>query len=184
MILKKELNLFIESLPNVKNYEIGTKSNFDFNHFFAKFIQQILSNNTLINTSHIEQIMEKIEEQQSFSKAPKFEKPKENSSPGPAKYLNNVYDTENIKERINALTGNNRFNTKLFINKKGPQLHEEKLKKPKNPILFLSKWLNRESLTNDLHQKYQDTKTKRENLEIKYYQQEKKKVKIFLMRNI
>jgi hypothetical protein len=130
-VKKKELNLFIESLPNVKNYEIGTKSNFDFNHFFAKFIQQILSNNTLINTSHIEQIMEKIEEQQSFSKAPKFEKPKENSSPGPAKYLNNVYDTENIKERINALTGNNRFNTKLFINKKGPQLHEEKLKKPK-----------------------------------------------------
>ena len=47
--------------------------------------------------------------------------------------------------------------------------------KPKNPILFLSKWLNRESLTNDLHQKYQDTKTKRENLQIKYYQQEKQK---------
>jgi hypothetical protein len=132
----KELNTFMKSLPNLKNYEIGTKSNFDFNHFFAKFVQNILSTNSLVSTYHIEQITEKIEEQPSFAKAPKFEKEKESSSPGPAKYLNNIYDTENIKERINALTGNNRFNTKLFINKKGPQLHEEKLKKPKREDPF------------------------------------------------
>ena len=131
----KELNTFMKSLPNLKNYEIGTKSNFDFNHFFAKFVQNILSTN-LVSTYHIEQIMEKIEEQPSFAKAPKFEKEKESSSPGPAKYLNNIYDTENIKERIKALTGNNRFNTKLFINKKGPQLHQEKVKKPKREDPF------------------------------------------------
>ena len=132
----KELNKFIESVPNIKHYEIGTKSNFDFNHFFAKFVQNILSTNDLITPTNIEQIIEKIEEQPSFSKAPKFEKEKESSSPGPAKYLNNIYDTENIKERINALTGNNRFNTKLFINKKGPQLHEEKIKKNKKEDPF------------------------------------------------
>ena len=123
-----EFNSFIESLPNVKNYEIGTKSNFDFNHFFSKFVKTILSNNNSVSPSHIEQIIEKIEEQPNFAKAPKFEKEKESVSPGPAKYLNNIYDTNNLKERINALTGNNRFNTKLFINKKGPQLHQEKIK--------------------------------------------------------
>ena len=47
--------------------------------------------------------------------------------------------------------------------------------KPKNPILFLSKWLNRESLSKELKDKYQDHKTKIENLQIKYYQQEKQK---------
>ena len=47
--------------------------------------------------------------------------------------------------------------------------------KPKNPILFLSKWLSRESLSKELAQKYQDNKTKCENLQIKYYQQEKQK---------
>ena len=124
----KELNKFIESLPNVKNYEIGTKSNFDFNHFFSKFVKTILSTNNSISSYHIDQIIEKIEEQPSFAKAPKFEKEKESASPGPAKYVNNIYDTDNMKERIDALTGSNRFNTKLFINKKGPQLHEEKIR--------------------------------------------------------
>ena len=47
--------------------------------------------------------------------------------------------------------------------------------KPKNPILLLSKWLNRESLTKDLQQKYKDSKIQRDNLEIKYFQQEKQK---------
>ena len=47
--------------------------------------------------------------------------------------------------------------------------------KPKNPILFLSKWLNRESLTKDIQQKYKDSKIQRDNLEIKYFQQEKQK---------
>ena len=47
--------------------------------------------------------------------------------------------------------------------------------KPKNPILFLSKWLNRESLTKELEQKYKDSKIQRDKLEIKYYQQEKQK---------
>ena len=56
----KELNTFIESLPNVKNYEIGTKSNFDFNLFFSKFVKTILSTNTLITPNLIEQIMDKI----------------------------------------------------------------------------------------------------------------------------
>ena len=124
----KELNSFMESLPNVKNYEIGSKSNFDFSHFFSKFVKNILSTNNSVSSYHIEQIIEKIEEQPSFGKAPKFEKEKESASPGPAKYVNNIYDTDNMKERINALTGNNRFNTKLFINKKGPQLHEERIK--------------------------------------------------------
>ena len=47
--------------------------------------------------------------------------------------------------------------------------------KPKNPILFLSKWLNRESLTKELEQKYKDSKIQRDKLEIKYYQKEKQK---------
>ena len=54
----KELNNFIETLPNVKHYEIGTKSNFDFNHFFSKFVQNILSTNNLITKTNIEQIMD------------------------------------------------------------------------------------------------------------------------------
>ena len=121
----KEFNSFVESLTTVKQYEIGTKSNFDFNHFFSEFVNYVLSYQGIASKNNIEQIMEKIEEKQNFSKAPKFEKEKETISPGPAKYLNNIYDTENMEERIEALTGNKRFNTKLFINKKGPQLHEE-----------------------------------------------------------
>lgn len=121
----KEFNSFMESLSNVKHYEIGAKSNFDFIHFFSDFVNYILNFHEVASKNHIEQIMEKIEEKQNFSKAPKFEKQRENASPGPAKYLNNVYDTENMEERINALTGNKRFISKLFINKKGPQLHKE-----------------------------------------------------------
>ena len=47
--------------------------------------------------------------------------------------------------------------------------------KPKNPTLFLSKWLSRESLSKELAQTYKDNKIRRENLEIKYYQQNKQK---------
>ena len=121
----KEFNTFMGSLTTVKQYEIGTKSNFDFNHFFSELINYILTYQGIASKSNIVQIIEKIEQKQNFSKAPKFAKEKESISPGPAKYLNNIYDTENIEERIEALTGNRRFNTKLFINKKGPQLHEE-----------------------------------------------------------
>jgi hypothetical protein len=123
----KELNSFMDSFANVKQYEIGIKSNFDFNHFFSEFANYTLTYQGVVSKSHINQIMEKIEQKQNFSKAPKFEKPQESISPGPAKYLNNIYDTENMQERIEALTGNKRFNTKLFINKKGPQLHEENI---------------------------------------------------------
>ena len=121
----KEFNTFVESLPNPKQYELSVKSNFDFNHFFSEFIKYVLGKQGIVSKKNIKQIMEKIEEKQNFSKAPKFEKEKESVSPGPAKYINNIYDTENIEERIEALTGNKRFNTKLFINKKGPQLRQE-----------------------------------------------------------
>ena len=123
----KDFNSFMESLPNVNHYEIGTKSNFDFNKFFSEFVKYILNYQNIVSKNHLEQIVERIEQKQNFSKAPKFEKQRESASPGPAKYLNNIYDTENLKERIEALTGNKRFNTKLFINKKGPQLHEENM---------------------------------------------------------
>ena len=123
----RELNSFMESFVTVKQYEIGIKSNFDFNHFFSEFVNYTLTYQGVVSKSHINQIMERIEQKQNFSKAPKFEKPQESISPGPAKYLNNIYDTENMEERIEALTGNKRFNTKLFINKKGPQLHEENI---------------------------------------------------------
>ena len=45
--------------------------------------------------------------------------------------------------------------------------------KPKNPILFLSKWLSRESKAKELEKKYKENKLKKENLELKYYQIEK-----------
>jgi len=121
----KEFNSFVDSLENAKIYELSVKSNFDFNHFFSELVKYLLNYQGLCSKSNIEQIMEKIEEKQNFSKAPKFEKERENASPGPAKYINNIYDTENMEERIEVLTGDKRFNTKLFVNKKGPQLHKE-----------------------------------------------------------
>ena len=60
----------------------------------------------------------------------------------------------------------------LTINRGFTELYRTK---PKNPILFLSKWLLRESLSKELEQKYKDNKIKKENLEIKYYQKEKQK---------
>ena len=60
----------------------------------------------------------------------------------------------------------------LTINRGFTELYRTK---PKNPILFLSKWLSRESLSNELQQQYKDNKIKKENLEIKYFQKEKQK---------
>ena len=68
----------------------------------------------------------------------------------------------------------------LTINRAFTELYRTK---PKNPILFLSKWLSRESLSKELQQKYKDNKIKKENLEIKYYQKEKQKY-ILEQRNI
>ena len=58
----------------------------------------------------------------------------------------------------------------LTINRGFTELYRTK---PKNPIIFLSKWLSRESLAKELEQRYKDNKIKRENLEIKYYQMQK-----------
>ena len=44
---------------------------------------------------------------------------------------------------------------------------------PDNPILFLSKWLSKESKALELERKYKDNKIKRENLQLKYFQKEK-----------
>ena len=60
----------------------------------------------------------------------------------------------------------------LTINRGFTELYRVK---PENPILFLSKWLTRESRAKELEQKYKDNKIKRENLKIKYYQKEKQK---------
>ena len=37
----KDFNSFIESVPKINHYEIGTKSNFDFNKFFSELINNI-----------------------------------------------------------------------------------------------------------------------------------------------
>ena len=121
----KEFNSFVSTLIKAKQFEFSNKSNFDFNHFFSELIGYTLEYQGIVSKKNIEQIEEKIEEKQNFSKAPKFERERESASPGPGKYLNNIYDTENMEERIEALTGDKRFNTKLFVNKKGPQLHED-----------------------------------------------------------
>ena len=121
----KEFNSFVSTLIKAKQFEFSNKSNFDFNHFFSELISYTLEYQGIVSKKNIEQIEEKIEEKQNFSKAPKFERERESASPGPGKYLNNIYDTENMEERIEALTGDKRFNTKLFVNKKGPQLHED-----------------------------------------------------------
>ena len=121
----KEFNSFVSTLLKSKQFEFSNKSNFDFNHFFSELIGYTLDYQGIVSKKNIEQIEEKIEEKQNFSKAPKYERERESASPGPGKYLNNIYDTENMEERIEVLTGDKRFNTKLFVNKKGPQLHEE-----------------------------------------------------------
>ena len=95
----KDFNSFIESISNINHYEIGIKSNFNFNKFFSEFVNTLLTKQGIVSKNHIEEIIEKIEQKQNFSKAPKFEKLRESASPGPAKYLNNIYDTENIKEK-------------------------------------------------------------------------------------
>ena len=58
----------------------------------------------------------------------------------------------------------------LTINRGFTELYRNK---PKNPIIFLSKWLFRESLSKELEQEYKENRIKREKLKFKYYQQEK-----------
>ena len=47
--------------------------------------------------------------------------------------------------------------------------------RPKNPVLFLSKWLTRESRARELAKKYFDEEQKRNRLEQKFFQDEKQK---------
>ena len=47
--------------------------------------------------------------------------------------------------------------------------------RPQNPILFLSKWLTRESRARELAKKYLDEEQKRNRLEQKFFQEEKRK---------
>ena len=47
--------------------------------------------------------------------------------------------------------------------------------RPKNPILFLSKWLTRESRARELAKKYLDEEQKRNRIEQKFHQEQKKK---------
>ena len=47
--------------------------------------------------------------------------------------------------------------------------------RPENPVLFLSKWLTRESRARELAKKYFDEEQKRSKLEQKFYQEEKRK---------
>ena len=60
----------------------------------------------------------------------------------------------------------------LTINRGFTELYRVK---PENPVLFLSKWLSRESRAKELEKKYKDNKIKKENLEIKYFQLEKQR---------
>ena len=76
--------------------------------------------------------------------------------------ISNIPEIKFLQESDIILTINRGF-TELYRNK------------PKNPIIFLSKWLSRESLSKELEQQYKDNKVKRENLKIKYYQQKKQK---------
>ena len=134
--IKQDFDEFLTNNPKIKSYEIGTRINFDFVKFFSNFVKYLLNEEGSSSENIIDQICKKIEEKQGFSKAPKYEKEQISISPGPAKYLNNIYDTENIQERINALIGENRFNTKLFINKKGPQLYKERTTEKKDDDPF------------------------------------------------
>ena len=45
--------------------------------------------------------------------------------------------------------------------------------KPQNPIIFLSKWLTRESKSNELLRKYKEDALKREKLKMKYHQRDR-----------
>ena len=47
--------------------------------------------------------------------------------------------------------------------------------RPQNPVLFLSKWLTRESRARELAKKYLEEEQKRSKLEQKFYEEEKKK---------
>ena len=49
--------------------------------------------------------------------------------------------------------------------------------RPKNPILFLSKWLTRESRARELARKYFEDEQKRSKIEQKFLQEEKQKQK-------
>ena len=76
--------------------------------------------------------------------------------------ISNIPEIKYLQELDIILTINRGF-TELYRNK------------PKNPILYLSKWLSRESLSKELEQQYKDNRIKRENLKLKYYQQKKQK---------
>ena len=84
--------------------------------------------------------------------------------------ISNIPEIKYLQESDIILTINRGF-TELYRNK------------PKNPIIFLSKWLFRESLSKELEQEYKENRIKREKLKNKYCQLEKQQY-ILEQRNI
>ena len=74
--------------------------------------------------------------------------------------ISNIPEIKYLQESDLILTINRGF-TELFR------------RKPKNPIIYLSKWLSRESLSKELEQQYKENKIRRENLKHKYYLKER-----------
>ena len=140
LLEKEQENVFNEFLKNtqLKKFEISTKPYFHFDKFFLDFFVQIfsmynmnqtdnLSNHKLFDDIHfIEQLKKLFKNKSNFARSARSKTSSSMNSPGPD-YNINLYSFNSIKEIKDIFFDKKaRFNKKIFANKSGPLLINEK----------------------------------------------------------
>ena len=134
----EQLTVFNEFLKktNLKKYEISTKPYFLFDKFFLDFFFEMFSqyeqnetepnNKLLLNADFIEGFNKVVKSRPNFAKGKRSDLVHSEQVPGP-EYNLNLYSFNTIEEIKQVFTDKkSRFNKKIFVNKRGPIIHEEK----------------------------------------------------------
>ena len=127
---------------NIKYYEISSLLYFNFDNFFENLFYDIFDNNFNYNYNTNEfkyKFHQIISERPKFSKSQRSLDLKEHfPSPSPNKYNNNPYEYPLTKKTfINLFKAKNKYNKKIFINKKGPLYPKLITKKMKEKDPFI-----------------------------------------------
>ena len=120
---KDKINMFIKSSPLFHYYEISTKLYFNFPKFAENLIKISLNNKEDIDYDELSEILNY---NQNFNKAERGDLISSNDNPGVGQYDIGVYSFKSKKEMIEAFSPKNRFIKKIFTNKSGPVMLEDK----------------------------------------------------------
>ena len=124
-----KINSFLK-VDNFKKYDISTKVNFAFKHFFYDLVTNSISSEVNYNKEKFKSILNnKTNLSKTERKGLEYGN---NDNPEPGKYNVNIYDFDSMEQRNEILNDKkNKFSKKIFVNKKSPVyspfgiIHEE-----------------------------------------------------------